>query len=108
MFFDPADEFPHEVTLLTLKEVNDGMGGKTKKWVPGETLFGFMDTPTAKEQLYAMQMSQKLDRYFYYPYGQELPPNYRIRFENIDYEIAGEGEDQGGMHEVMRMPLKKV
>lgn len=102
------DEFPHIVTLIALEEISDGSGGKVKKWSPKETFQGFMDTPTAQEQLYAMQMSQKLDRYFYYPYGQELPPNYRIRFENIDYEIAGEGEDQGGMHEVMRMPLKKV
>ena len=108
MFFNPFDEFPHKIIKLELQTVKDGMGGSTKRWNPNGDFDGFMDTPTTKEQLEAMQMSVTLDRYLYYPFTLELPSNARVRFEKIDYEIVGEGEDQGGMHEKMRVPLKKV
>ena len=108
MFFSPFDEFPHEIEILKQQSVPDGSGGSSKQWVLISTFDGFMDTPTSKELLYAMQMAKKLDRYLYYPYGHQLDSTARLRFENVDYELAGEGEDQGGMHEIMRVPLKKV
>lgn len=108
MYFSPFDEFPHKLELLEQQSVSDGSGGTIKKWVPIDSFEGFMDTPTAKERLYAMQMSLSLDRYLYYPYGLEISSTARVRFENVDYTVAGEGEDQGGQHEVIRIPLKKV
>jgi len=102
------DEFPHEIIVLEQKTIPDGRGGSRKEWTVASTIYGFMDTPTSKELLYAMQMAKKLDRYLYYPFGQQIDSKARLRFENVDYELAGEGEDQGGMNEIMRVALKKV
>ncbi|QCR33128.1 phage head closure protein [Lysinibacillus sp. SGAir0095] len=108
MYFSPFEEFPHKLELLKQQSTPDGSGGSKKEWVATSIFNGFMDTPSTKERLYAMQMSVTYDRFLYYPYGQEIASTVRVRFENVDYVVAGEGEDQGGQHEVMRIPLKKV
>ncbi|MFL0365377.1 phage head closure protein [Pseudobacillus sp. 179-B 2D1 NHS] len=102
------DEFPHEVTFTALTSIPDGGGGSEKEWKPFTTIEGFMDTPTSRERYEAMQLNNQLDRYLYYPYGTEVKPNMRVTFEGETYEIAGRPEDQGGQHEIMRLPLKLV
>lgn len=108
MFFGPFDEYPHTVECLDEVSASDGMGGMEKIWLPVDTVAVFLDTPNSQELLYAMQMNRFLDRHMYYPYGLELSEYERFRFEGVDYEPSGDEEDQGGMHEVMRMPLKRV
>ena len=108
MYFSPYDEFPHVVDALVETKVPNGSGGFKVVWLPGKTINALMDTPSSKEQLYAMQMAKSLDRFMYYPYGVDLSSYKRFSFDGVTYETAGASEDQGGMHEVMRVALKKV
>lgn len=108
MYFDPMNEYPHEIALLEEIEVSNGTGGKKKQWQQTNTFSGFMDTPTSDRRLEAQQMNIKLDRDLYVPYGTIIHPKARLEFENVQYIAAGELENQGGMNEVLRLPLKKV
>ncbi|MED4461859.1 phage head closure protein [Metabacillus fastidiosus] len=102
------DEFPHEVTIQELASVSDGGGGHKKAWTTFLTMEGFMDTPTSKERYEAMQLNNPLDRYLYYPYRTDIKTDMRAVFEEETYEIVGRPEDQGGQHEIIRLPLKLV
>lgn len=104
------DEFPHEAVKVVKTEISDGAGGSKVEWqTEGEPFPAFLDTPTSKELVYAMQIKVELDRYMYFPYGAvTLSKKDRIRCDGVDYEVTGNPEDQGGMHEVMRVPLKEV
>ncbi|WP_430623187.1 phage head closure protein, partial [Bacillus velezensis] len=62
-----------------------------------------MDTPTSKEQYYAQQLGNPLERYMYYEYRSDLTSSMRLRFEGEIYAFAGRSEDQGGHHEIMRV-----
>lgn len=102
------DEFPHEVEVVQKKKVSDGGGGFETKWFPVATLEAFIDTPTSKEQYYAQQLGNPLQRYMYYPYRTDLTSSMRLRYEGEIYAFAGRAEDQGGQHEIMRVALKLV
>lgn len=106
MMFDPYDEFPHNVKLKTFTKVSDGAGGYTSKWTALKTINAFVDTPSSKERLIAQQAQNPLDRYMYFPYGEEVLSSMRIEFDRETYEIAGRPEDQGGQREIMRVALK--
>lgn len=108
MFFDALNEFPHTVEVVEKKRITDGAGGFKTDWVPVNTLEVFVDTPTSKEQYYAQQLSNPLDRYMYYPYRTDLTSAMRLRYEGELYAFAGRPEDQGGQHEKMRVALKLV
>ena len=108
MYFRPFDEFPHEVEVVEKKKVSDGAGGHKTDWVPVDTIEAFVDTPTSKEQYYAQQLGNPLQRYMYYPYRTDLTSAMRLRYEGEIYEFAGRPEDQGGQHEIMRVALKLV
>ncbi|MGE7750702.1 phage head closure protein [Lysinibacillus fusiformis] len=102
------DEFPHEVEIVQKKKVSDGAGGFKTEWTLVDTLETFVDTPTSKEQYYAQQLGNPLQRYMYYPYRTDLTSSMRLRYENEIYAFAGRPEDQGGQHEIMHVALKLV
>lgn len=108
MFFDAMNEFPHTVEIVEKRKVPDGAGGSTTTWVTVATLEAFVDTPTSKEQYYAQQLNNPLSRYMYYQYRTDLTSAMQLRYENEIYAFAGRPEDQGGMHEKMRVALKLV
>lgn len=102
------DEFPHEVEVVQKKKVSDGAGGFKTEWTLVDTLETFVDTPTSKEQYYAQQLGNPLQRYMYYPYRTDLISSMRLRYEGEIYAFAGRPEDQGGQQEIMRVALKLV
>lgn len=102
------DEFPHEVEVVQKKKVSDGAGGFKTQWFPVEEIEAFVDTPTSKEQYYAKQLGNSLERYMYYEYRTDLTSSMRLRYEGEIYAFAGRPEDQGGQHEIMRVALKLV
>lgn len=102
------DEFPHEVEIVQKKKVSDGAGGFKTEWALIDTLETFVDTPTSKEQYYAQQLGNPLQRYMYYPHRTDLTSSMRLRYEGEIYAFAGRPEDQGGQHEIMRVALKLV
>lgn len=105
------DEFPHNVVIKQFVEgEDDGFGGSTKpEWTVKEANFTcFIDTPNATERYNAMQLNHKLDRYMYFPYRTDIIPGMRVIHDDITYETETKAEDQGGMHEIMRIALKEV
>ncbi|MGE8037831.1 phage head closure protein [Lysinibacillus sp. NPDC093692] len=103
-----CDELPHEVEVVEKKKVSDGAGGFKTEWVPVDTIECFVDTPTSKDQYYAQQLNNPLERYMYYEYRTDLTSSMRLRYEGEIYAFAGRAEDQGGQHEIMRVALKLV
>lgn len=102
------DEFPHTVEVVEKKRISDGAGGFKTDWFPVDTMEVFVNTPTSKEQYYAQQLGNPLQRYMYYPYRTDLTSSMRLRYEGEIYEFASRAEDQGGQHEIMRVALKLV
>lgn len=108
MFFDPMDEFPHTVIIKEEKSVPNGSGGSTKKLVKTGDLDCFVDTPTSSRLVEMKQLGVSFQRDIYFSYEDSIPLSARIEFEGVEYTAAGDAEDQGGMHEKMRLPLKRV
>jgi SPP1 family predicted phage head-tail adaptor len=102
------DEFPHEVIIQSLEAIYDDSGGFEKDWLTIDTIDAFIDTPTSVESFKAQQLQTKLDRFMYCEYLEDLTADMRILFGSEVYEFAGDPMDQGGMNEIMRVPLKKV
>lgn len=102
------EEFPHVVTLQTYSKVPDGAGGYEQTWSDVLTIDAFMDTPSSREIFAAMQLQNPLDRNLYYSYRTDIDEKMRCTCEGETYELIGRPQDQGGMHEVMKVPLKLV
>lgn len=102
------DEFPHSITVWEQRSIPDGGGGFEKGWAAFVDMKGFMDTPASQERYEAQQLNNPLDRYLYYPYRTDITSVMRVTYEGDTYEVAGRPEDQGGMHEIMRLPLRLV
>jgi SPP1 family predicted phage head-tail adaptor len=102
------DEYPHEVVFQTSTKVSDGAGGHVQSWTPTLTIQGFLDTPSSREIFTAQQLSNPLDRNLYYPYRTDINEKMRCTCEGDTYELVGKPQDQGGQHEVMKVPLKLV
>ncbi|HGQ2848705.1 TPA: phage head closure protein [Streptococcus pneumoniae] len=102
------DEFPHVAKIKEEKSVSNGSGGSTKKWEVTSEFECFMDTPSTSRLVEMKQLGVSFHRDMYFPYEIEIPTTARIEFEGVEYTAAGEAEDQGGMNEIMRLPLKKV
>lgn len=102
------DEFPHTVKIKEEKSVSNGSGGSTKKWEVTSEFECFMDTPSTSRLVEMKQLGVSFQRDIYYPYGIEIPVTVRIEYEGVEYTAAGDAEDQGGMNEIMRLPLKRV
>lgn len=102
------DEFPHIAKIKEEKSVSNGSGGSTKKWEVTNEFECFMDTPSSSRLVEMKQLSVSFHRDIYFSYEESIPLTARIEFEGVEYTAAGEAEDQGGMHEVMRLPLKRV
>ena len=102
------DEFPHIAKITEEKSVSNGSGGSTKKWIETNEFDCFMDTPSTSRRVEMKQLGVSFHRDMYYPYGIEIPVSARIKHEGVEYTAAGDAEDQGGMNEIMRLPLKRV
>lgn len=44
----------------------------------------------------------------YFPYRTDIMPGMRVIHDDTIFEIETKAEDQGGMHEIMRIALKEV
>lgn len=102
------DEYPHAVVFQTFTKVSDGAGGYTRTWETALTFQGFLDTPESRETFTAQQLKNPLDRNLYYPYRTDVNASMRCFCEGDTYEVVGKPQDQGGQHEVMKVPLKLI
>lgn len=104
------DEFPHVADLKEQKSTPNGLGGTTKQWEKIGEIDCFIDTPTTARLVEASKLGITVHRDMYCEYedGMAIQTNWRIAYEGQDYELSGDVEDQGGMHEIVRIPLKKV
>jgi len=105
------DEYPHAVVFQTLNKVSDGAGGYMQSWVEVTSIkdfSGFLDTPLSREIFTAQKLSNPLDSNLYYPYRTDINEKMRCICEGDTYELVGKPQDQGGQHEVMKVPLKLV
>lgn len=71
-------------------------------------LTGFMDTPETSEKESYKNMEKTLSRQLYLPYGSDIKSTDTVTFENVKYRIIGDIEDQGGQHEVIKIPLNRI
>ncbi len=102
-------EFPHEISIITRKTIQSGSYPFKEEVV--ETVImvnGFMDTPSTSERLTFHNMQKQLTRALYVPYRVKPKHTDIIMHDGKEYEIIGDVEDQGGQHEVNRIPLKGV
>lgn len=104
----PHDEYPHDVVFQVFTKVSDGAGGSTKSWKNTLYIKGFLDTPSSREIFQAMQLHAPLDRNLYFPYRNDVNETMRCTCEGDQYELIGKPQDQGGQHEIMKVPLKLV
>lgn len=102
------DEYPHVVTFQMYAKVPDGAGGYVQDWVDTLTIDAFMDTPSSREIFAAMQLQNPLDRNLYYAYRTDVNEKMQCIYEGETYELTGKPQNQGGQHEVMKVPLKLV
>ena len=102
------DEFPHNAVLVKPgMRVSDGGGGYLEAPSQQILIRCFVDTPNAMQRYNAMKLEQSLDRYLFVPYGVQIDTtNDLLRYDNELYEFTGQLEDQGGMHEVVKVGLK--
>lgn len=100
------DEYPHSVTFQKLSCASDGGGGWIQAWSDVLTIKGFVDTPSSNEIFIAQQLKNPYDRNLFYPYRKDITADMRCTYEGISYELVGHPQDQGGQHEVMKVPLK--
>ncbi|MBY0157274.1 phage head closure protein [Cytobacillus oceanisediminis] len=103
-----SDEFPHSVTFWEQRNIPDGGGGHEKGYAAVLQINGFMDTPSSREVYEAQKLDNPLERVLYYPYRTDITTDMRVSFESETYEITGRPQDQGGQHEIMRLPLRLI
>lgn len=104
------DEFPHDIDIITRVVTETGSYPNYEEVVQ-ETVVpvkGFMDTPSTSERLVYHNMDKQLTRALYVPYSVTPKHTDIIMYDAKEYEIVGDVEDQGGQHEVNRIPVKEV
>ena len=104
------EEFPHDIDIITRVVTETGSYPNYEEVVQ-ETVVpvkGFMDTPSTSERLVYHNMDKQLTRALYVPYSVKPAHGDIIMYDTKEYEIAGDVEDQGGQHEVNRIPVKEV
>lgn len=104
------EEYPHEVTVARTERIVDNTVYPT---INSETttehgLKAFLDTPTTSERLTYHNLNVTLDRNLYAPFGADILRTDVIFYGDEQYEIVGDGEDQGGQHEVWKFALQRV
>lgn len=102
------DEFPHVAEIMEQKAVPNGSGGTTKQWMKTGEIDCFINTPTTSRLVEASKLGITVHRVMYCPYDTPIPSTARIVYENVEYTMSGDVEDLGSMHEIVRIPLKKV
>ncbi|NHM91329.1 MULTISPECIES: phage head closure protein [Staphylococcus] len=105
--FDPYNEFPHTISIGSIKKVGEYPIIK-ERFVSEKQINGFMDTPSTSEQLKFHQMSQEYDRNLYVPYDLPIATNNLFEYEGRIYGIVGDSIDQGGQHEIKMYRLKQA
>lgn len=96
-------EFPHTVTFQEFTEVDDGGGGKEKKWADLFTTEAHVQPVSSKEFVSAQQLTNKIDHKIFYPF-QEGVKGYMRAFwidKGKHLDLRSNPLDQGGMNEIM-------
>lgn len=106
MFFDCF--YTHTVNVTKETTVADPYGGIKKTWSSEGSILVFLDTPSTERIAEASKMGVVIDRDMYAPFAMEIDPTARFEYDGVIYEASGTLEDQGGQHEVNRLPLRKV
>lgn len=82
---------PDSITLLEPTETSDGRGGVTTAFAAGDTVFGRFRPYTAKAD--SVQGDRGANQQVYQvtlPWDTTLTNKYRVRREDIDYEVVGD------------------
>ncbi|STY76141.1 Uncharacterised protein [Macrococcoides caseolyticum] len=102
--------YTHNITVTRSSTTIDKSVYPPKETTVSTTrdLTGFMDTPSTSEELKYKNMGKDLSRQLYLPYGSDIKSTDTVTFENVKYRIIGDLEDQGGQHEVIKIPLSRI
>ncbi|WP_414052888.1 phage head closure protein [Macrococcus animalis] len=101
--------YTHNITITRSTTTLDKTVYPPKETTVSTThdLTGFMDTPSTSEQLKYKNMQKDLSRQLYLPYDSDIKSTDTVTFESVRYRIIGDIEDQGGQHEVIKIPLTR-
>lgn len=104
------EEFPHtiEVERKTVVVDHDSYPPKEVVNVSSETMKAFMDTPSTSQLVDFKAIGVELSRMLFVPYGADIKRTDIIIYDDVKYKLNGDLEDQGGQHEVYRVPLKRA
>ena len=104
------EEFPHVITVERKEAAVDHTAYPPKEVtkVSTETMKGFMDTPTTSQLADFKAIGVELSRILFVPYKADIKRTDIIIFDGVKYKLNGDLEDQGGQHEVYRVPLKRA
>lgn len=104
------DEFPHAITIERVTTLNDTSTYPPKQ-IQDKTITNtnaFLDTPSTSQKAEFKALGVELSRMLYVPYNVEIKRSDVIVFEGVRYKLNGDLEDQGGQHEINRVPLVRV
>ncbi|WP_353419229.1 hypothetical protein PYH66_13960 (plasmid) [Staphylococcus delphini] len=104
------EEFPHLITVER-KEVtvdHNTYPPKEVSEVSSQKLKAFMDTPTTSQLADFKAIGVELSNMLFVPYGADIKRTDIIIYDDVKYKLNGDLEDQGGQHEVYRVPLKRA
>lgn len=103
-------EFPHQITIERVTTLNDTSTYPPKQ-IQDKTITNtnaFLDTPSTSQKAEFKTLGVELSRMLYVPYNVDIKRSDVIVFEGVRYKLNGDLEDQGGQHEVNRVPLVRV
>lgn len=103
-------EFPHYLTVERKERITDNTVYPPQEIVETSThtLQGFMDTPNTSQQLNYHNMQITLNRILFLPYGSDITRSDVFFYDGVKYEFSGDLQDQGGQHEVLNAPVRRV
>lgn len=103
-------EFPHNITVERTERIVDDTVYPPKEVVNTSThdLKAFMDTPSTSQQANYHSLDIRLDRVLYVPYGADITRLDVFIYDGERYEFVGDLQDQGGQHEIVSAPVRRV
>lgn len=103
-------EFPHQITIERVTTLNDTSTYPPKQIQDKTTknATAFLDTPSTSQKAEFKALGVELSRMLYVPYNVDIKRSDVIVFEGVRYKLNGDLEDQGGQHEINRVPLVRV
>ena len=104
------EEYPHVITVNRTERIVDDSSYPPKEVVNTSThdLKAFMDTPSTSQQANYHSLDIRLDRVLYVPYGADITRLDVFIYDGERYEFVGDLQDQGGQHEIVSAPVRRV